>query len=169
MESYSFYADRPLEQYNKGDTAFIVSVILLWGLGIFTLYACSSGYAFRAFRDPLYFTKRQLVSSAAGFILFAVFSAVNMRLIRKMLPVIVIGTIVLCLLTFVPGIGVERNGASRWIRLPFFSTFQPSEAVKFAVVFFLANLFDNRLKLPMKVSGRFFLQQTVLLLLWLLF
>jgi cell division protein FtsW len=145
MDSYNFYADRPREQYNRSDTAFIVSVILLLGLGIFTLYVCSADYAMRLFKDPSYFVKRQLVSAAAGIILYAVFCSLDMRIIRKMLPAMVTGTLVLCFLTFIPVIGIERNGASRWIRLPFSFTFQPSEAVKFVVVLFLANLFDKQI------------------------
>jgi len=60
-----------------------------------------------------------------------------------MLPFFVIGTLILCLLTLAPGIGVEKKGASRWIKVPFVGTLQPSELAKFAVILFLANLFDK--------------------------
>jgi len=46
----------------------------------------------------------------------------------------------LCFLTKCPGIGIARNGASRWIRFPF-STFQPAELAKFALILFFANYF----------------------------
>ena len=67
-----------------------------------------------------------------------------MKTIRRTLPVFVMGVLFLCLLAFVPGIGIEKKGAVRWIRLPFISSFQPSEFVKFAVVLYLANLFDKQ-------------------------
>jgi cell division protein FtsW len=44
----------------------------------------------------------------------------------------------LLLLVFVPGVGVEMGGSSRWIRLPFGFFVQPSELVKFALIIFIA-------------------------------
>ena len=70
-----------------------------------------------------------------------------MKLIRKLVSIIVISAFVLCLLTFIPGISVEKNGAARWIRLPFSFSFQPSELVKFGLVLFLANYFDKQERL----------------------
>ena len=71
----------------------------------------------------------------------------NMKFIRKCLPFIVTGVFILCVLTFIPGISIEKNGARRWIRLPFNFSLQSSEFVKFAVVLFIANLFDKQLKI----------------------
>ncbi len=126
------------------DTGFVVSVILLLGLGLVTLYASSVSYATRAFDDSFYFVKRQLISAGIGLFLLFIFSLIDLDFVRKMLPVIFIGTIVLCILTFLPFIGVERNGARRWIKLPLLGTFQPSEIAKFSVVLFLANFFDKK-------------------------
>jgi cell division protein FtsW len=52
-------------------------------------------------------------------------------------------SIVLCLLVFVPGIGVTKNGANRWIKL-FGWTYQPSELVKFTLPLYLAHIFDKK-------------------------
>jgi cell division protein FtsW len=59
-----------------------------------------------------------------------------------MLP-LVLGTGLLCLLTFVPGIGVTRNGAARWIRIGS-QTYQPSELVKVVLPLYLAHLFGKK-------------------------
>ena len=138
--NFTFFTERPADSYRKADTSLIVMTLLLWGLGMVTLYICSSGFGQRAFGDPLHFVVRQLLSSLIGFLALFFFASLKLEVIRKLLPVITFGAILLCLLTFVPGIGVERNGARRWIRLPFFSTFQPSEAIKFALVLFLRKL-----------------------------
>lgn len=50
-------------------------------------------------------------------------------------------SVVLVGLTLVPGIGVERNHARRWINLGFGIAFQPSELVKLAMVLWLAERF----------------------------
>ena len=147
MNQFTFYANKPSQNYNKVDIWLLASILLLWGLGIFTLYVCSQNFAIRAFGDALYFVKRQLLCSAVGFVLFAGFLITDMKYIRKMVSVIVIVSLVLCFLTFIPGISIIKNGARRWIKLPGNFTFQPSELVKFAIVVFLANYFDKQDKL----------------------
>lgn len=129
---------------NTSDMYFIATMLLLLGLGLVTLFTCSASYANRIFDDSFYFIKRQLISCFIGFIVLFILSYIDMQFVRKMLPLIVIGTFFLCLLTYLPGIGVERNGARRWIRLPFISNFQPSELVKIVIVLYLANLFDKK-------------------------
>ena len=144
MSSYKFFADRSIEKYRKSDVGFLICVILLWGLGLFSLYFVSQSAATRLFDDSLYFVKRQFICSLIGFVGFTFFAALKISAIRKLLPVIVIGTAILCLLTFIPGISLEKNGARRWIKMPFSFTLQPSELVKFALILFLANLFDKQ-------------------------
>lgn len=143
MSAINIYAEKPVQR-NSADASLIVAIIMLLGLGLVTLYAASSSYALRVFGDSLYFIKRQLISCIAGMIGLLIFSYINLDFLRKMLPLFVIGSFFLCLLTFLPGIGVERNGARRWIRIPFLSTFQPSELAKIAVILFLANLFEKK-------------------------
>lgn len=126
------------------DTGFVVSVILLLCLGLITLYASSVSYATRAFDDSFYFVKRQLISAGIGLFCLFIFSIIDLDFVRKVLPIIFIGTLVLCAMTFLPFIGVERNGARRWIKLPLLGTFQPSEVAKFSIILFLANFFDKK-------------------------
>ncbi|WP_147645086.1 FtsW/RodA/SpoVE family cell cycle protein [Treponema pectinovorum] len=148
MHSFNFFAERQISSYKKSDSALIVLVLLFWGIGIVSLYFCSTNYAEKFFGNPFYFVQRQLVSSAIGFVFMTFLACIDVEKFRKLLPIIVLGSIVLCIFTFVPGIGIERNGARRWIKLPYFSTFQPSEAIKFAMVLYLANLFDKQEKIP---------------------
>ncbi|MBQ9239299.1 MAG: cell division protein FtsW [Treponema sp.] len=144
MDSYQFAAERPLERYRKSDAGVLACIIMLCGLGIFTLIISSQHYALRVFNDQFYFVKRQLVMLGIGTAMMIFFAALPIKTIRRLLPFIVIGTLVLCILTFIPPLAVERNGARRWIRMPFGFTLQPSELAKFAVVLFLANLFDKQ-------------------------
>lgn len=148
MHNFNFFAEKPDSIYRKSDSLFIVLVMLLWGIGMVTLQFCSANYGQRFFGNSFHFVQRQLISSLVGFVLLIFFAVADVEKLRKILPVIVLGSIVLSLLTFIPGIGVERNGARRWIKIPYFSTFQPSEALKFSMVLFLANLFDKQSKLP---------------------
>ena len=151
MNQYDFYAHKPSEKYHKSDIWFLISVLLLWGLGMFTIFVCSQGYAARFFNnDSFYFVKRQLVCSVAGIILFMAFLLLDMETIKKLVIYMVLVTLLLCLLTFIKPLSIEKNGARRWIRLPLNFTFQPSELVKFVLVLYLASYFD---KLNEDVTG----------------
>lgn len=141
--NFNISAEKPLESYKKSDLSIVLLTLLLWGIGIFTLYVCSDNFGTRTFGDPLYFVKRQLISSCAGLLAFIFFAVINLEALKKILPAMVICSIVLCWMVFLPGIGVEKNGARRWLNFGF-TTFQPSEMVKFTVVLYLANYFEKQ-------------------------
>lgn len=142
MGGYTFYPDKPLSQYKKSDTGLIVSIILMWGIGMGALYVCSSAYCGKVFGNEFMLVKRQLLASAVGFAGLLFFAFAPLSKIRKILPLIMLVCIALLLATFVPAFNEERNGAKRWVKLPFFR-FQPSELAKFAVILYLANFFDK--------------------------
>ncbi len=144
MPQFVFRADKPSQNYHKVDMGMFASILLLWGLGIFTLFVASQNYAERAFGDSLLFVKRQLICSCVGFVFMFVVLFTNLKTIKKILSIMVFVTLILCALTFIPGIGIEKNGAKRWIAMPFNFTFQPSELVKFTLVLFLANYFEKQ-------------------------
>ncbi len=144
--TFNISADKPLQKYRQSDISIVLLTMLLWGIGIFTLYVCSYSFAFRFYGDSLYFMKRQLLSSALGFAAFAFFAVVKLDFIKRILPFAVIASIVLCWAVFLPKIGIERNGARRWLNFGIM-TFQPSEMVKFIMVFFLANYFEKQSKI----------------------
>jgi cell division protein FtsW len=132
--------NRPL---TRDDHILAASVLLLTGLGLVTLYSSSYAFAERFFDDGLYFFSRQLILGAAGLLLFFIASRVRLERVRGMIRPFLFGAAILCALTFVPGIGVTRNGASRWIRLGSW-TYQPSELVKLVLPLYLAHIFDKK-------------------------
>ncbi len=150
MAEYSFFAERSVSSYRKSDIFFVVTVILLLGLGIFTQYFCTQSSAQRMFGNSFYFVKRQILFAAFGVAGFFVFASLRMSAVRKIIPVLFFVTLILCVLTFIPALSVERNGARRWFKIPFLPfafTLQSSELVKFTLVVFLANLFDKQLSI----------------------
>jgi len=149
---YHFDAERPAGRASHSYAGthnqravhmFYFCVILLLGTGLVTLYSASYSFALRFFRDGNYFISRQLVFAAAGVILFLIFSRVNLEEMRKFIFPLVCVSAVLCVMTLIPGIGVERYGASRWIEAGSIS-YQPSEMVKFVLPLYLAHLLDKK-------------------------
>lgn len=127
----------------RSDVHFLVCVMLLLGLGSFTQYFCTQDYAERLFGDAFYFIKRQGVCLLIGISFFLFFSLFKLSFLRKALPFIFLFTLILSILTFIPSLSVEKNGARRWIKMPLGFTLQSSEVVKFTIILFLANLFDK--------------------------
>jgi cell division protein FtsW len=143
MKRKTIFAEKSYSSQSV-DTGFVISVILLLGLGLITLYASSASYGVKAFNDSLYFLKRQLLFAGIGVFFLIIFSLINLDFVRKLLPIIFFGTLILCALTILPFIGVEKNGARRWLKFPLLGAFQPSEFAKIAVVLFLANFFAKK-------------------------
>ncbi len=132
------------EDNRSNNGLFLISVFLLWGLGIFTLLISTPDTAERLFKNhgKYYFVFRQLKSSIVGLFVFFVCSIIPLKVIRKLLGPCVLVVLVLCVLPVI-GLGSESHGANRWIYIPHVGNFQPSEFAKPAVVLFLANLIDK--------------------------
>ena len=97
----------------------IVPVLFLLGLGVLMVYDASSASAARDFGDKFYFLKEQLKWVILGFMGMALISTINYKILYKLSPIIIIGSIISLILVFLPGIGVKAYGASRWINLGF--------------------------------------------------
>ena len=142
MKFNHFVVERPVNS-KKTDTGLVISIILLLGFGLVTLYFTSSDYGLRVHSGATHFLKQQMFSVVLGLICMMVMSCINLDMVRKFTLMILLVTIVLNLLPFLPVIGFEKNGGKRWIKI-FSHTFQPSEVAKVVLVFFLANLFDKK-------------------------
>jgi len=145
---------------------FYFCVFLFLGIGIVTLYSASYSFAQRFYASGIYFVKRQLGFAAIGIAMFFICSFIKLDFLRKFSFIAAFITAVLCSLTLLPSVGVERYGATRWIEIGSF-TYQPSELVKFVLPFYLAHLLDKKrenldkffsgILAPIIVTGIFFL------------
>ena len=83
--------------------------------------------------------QRQLMWVALGMVTMFVAYRIDYRRWRPLAVPALIGTIFLLVLVKLPGVGLSANGAERWLGFgPL--TMQPSEFVKIALVFFVADL-----------------------------
>jgi cell division protein FtsW len=135
----------PAGQKYSYDHLLIAGIFVLTGVGLVTLYSSSYAFAelFTEDHNPYHFISRQIVSSIVGIFLFFLASCVSVKIIRKLVPLLVISSLILCIFPFIPGIGVTKNGASRWIALGDY-TYQPSELVKLTLPLYLAHIFDKK-------------------------
>jgi rod shape determining protein RodA len=91
--------------------------------------------------DPDYYVSRQILYVAVGAVLFAVVTAVNPDVYRRLRTPVYAIAIVLLLSVYV--LGEEVRGSKRWIEFGFFN-FQPSELGKIALIVFLAGFVADR-------------------------
>ena len=121
----------------KINLILVILVVLLTSFGLLMIHDASSFVAFRDFSDKYHYIKEQAFWSIIGFSMLYFFSRFNYkRLYGLALPLILV-SIVLLILVFIPGIGVYLLGARRWINLGF-TVIQPSEFVKLSLAIYLA-------------------------------
>jgi cell division protein FtsW len=143
MAKRGFFA----EQIERNSARFdplllgLLTVLVILGLGM--LWSASWFRAEQLYGDPTRFVMRQAMWTMVGVAVLVVTAVFPLDIIRKNLPLIVLVTTIVSLLTFVPGVSARYMGARRWIIL-FNVSFQPSELVKVTMVLYLAHIFARR-------------------------
>ncbi len=120
-------------------TLFSILTIMIT-FGLVMVFSASAPSAFYQHGDQFHFIKRQFIWTVVGFGAMLFFASINYRVIKKWAGVFC--AVALVLMFLVPLIGIELNGAKRWLGIgPL--TFQPSEIAKFALVFYFAKRMDE--------------------------
>ena len=117
----------------------IIAVALLCGLGLVML--ASTGVWVRGLEEPYHFVIKQSMMVVIGVGVAFFMAKMPMDWIRKCLPFAYVAICVALALCFVPAVGIEHYGSKRWISIPVFGQFQPSEVAKIIVVIALASWF----------------------------
>jgi cell division protein FtsW len=112
-------------------TTLVFCVAALLALGIVMLYSASMMQA------GARYLLMQLVWSGLGIAACVVAACSDYRLLKKCWWMLLLLSVVLLALVWVPGIGVKINGARRWLDFGGFRM-QPSELAKIAVIVFIA-------------------------------
>jgi cell division protein FtsW len=93
--------------------------------------------------DGFHFFKAQLMHIATGLMLGALLSQFSLYGLRRLVLPLAALSSALLIAVWIPGLGLVRGGARRWVRLgPILA--EPSELLKFALVFLLADFLARR-------------------------
>ncbi len=129
-------AQNMLAKQSTVDTSFLVLVLLILTCGLVMMCSASYAYAYYYFDDSFHFITRQLFFAVVGVVGMFVISFVDYHILHRFVaPLMGVTLVLLVLVLFMP----EINYVHRWINLGF-TTFQPSEIAKFAVVVTFAHL-----------------------------
>lgn len=114
-------------------------------LGLFFIFEASSAESYRLVGHQYFFLRQQAVSLGIGLGALFVGWWLPSSVWKKMAPWLFLGGVVLLIAVLIPGIGVELNGAKRWLSLQG-RLFQPVEFFKLALVLFSAVWMTKRPK-----------------------
>ena len=120
-----------------GDPWLVLAVAALLGLSVVMVFNVSYFYGQEHFGDSLLFFRKHLLSVGLGTLVAAVASRLPSDAYRRAAYPLLVVVLVALVLVLVPGIGLARGGARRWLHLGPLSL-QPSELAKFAIVLYLA-------------------------------
>lgn len=125
------------------DRALIIVVTFLVIIGFLAIFSATAPKCMREGANLVSFLLKQVIFAGAGFVAMAFFANFDYHKLEKYnikFLWIVIG--LLCVVKFTP-LGLEINGARRWINLGFMQL-QPSEFAKPLFCMLLASCFKNK-------------------------
>ena len=150
------------------DLPFLMLAMMLLGIGLIMLLSASFpsaqadpdvGY------DALYYFKRQAGFAGLGVFAMLWMSKINYHRFEGPAKWILRISFVLLVLVLIPGVGITRNHATRWLGIPGVQAgqFQPSEVAKLGIIIYFAQSISSKRE-KMKTWREGFLPHIVILL-----
>ena len=117
---------------------------LLLMFGIIILASVSAAFSYKKFDDTAYLLKHQLIwGLLPGLIIGFILYRINLASIKKWAPLAFLLNLVFLIMVFLPFVGSQLEGASRWVNMGPIS-FQPSEFLKLTFILYLAVWLSSR-------------------------
>ncbi len=128
------------------DVPFLIIVLILLTIGLVMLFSASYTYAYYNKGQSMFFFKRQLIFAIIGLVAMFFVSKIRYEYFKALatilLPISYLLLIVVLIVPPPPG----YEDFHRWITVPGFGTFQPSEVAKLGLILFLAWNIDKNYK-----------------------
>lgn len=134
----------------SSDFTLLLTVLALVVIGIIMVFSSSHYYALSKMNDSYHFLKRELMWAGLG--LLGMFFAMNFDYwkYKKIAPYAYMLSIILLILVLTP-LGIEFNGAQRWLGVGGF-TIMPGEVAKICGIIFAATYLSRK---PEKIKDFF--------------
>jgi cell division protein FtsW len=134
--------------------AWVTLALLAWGLVM--VYSASIAMPdnprfARAGYSPAFFLTRHIASIVVAFVAALLAFQVPMRTWERGAPWLFVASLLLLVAVLIPHIGINVNGARRWLPMGFMR-FQPSELAKLAMILYAASYMVRK----MEIKERFF-------------
>ena len=146
-----------LSRSHRPDYQIVLFMGLLMLIGLVVIYAIGPqranilNNAYGSNYSQSYFFIKQAVSLFVSLAAFAVMSVISLKFLTKNAAKLIIIALILCSILAIAGflnldIAQKSLGATRWFDLGILGSFQPSEALKFAVLIYISMFLGNKLK-----------------------
>lgn len=154
---------------NKVDYILVITVLVLLAIGVVMVLSASAPSSLSKNKSSYTYFLNQLKFAIVGIIIMYIVSKIDYRFYKKYYWIVYIFSVAILLLVLIPKVGVEVNGARRWIKIPLIGQFQPSEITKIGLIIFYAGyLTDHKSELKDFWKGfvkpMFFLAVPILIL-----
>ena len=126
------------------DIPFLLLALLLTGIGLMMLFSASFPSAYYETGSAAYYFKRQAIFAALGVVAMLVMARFNYQGLRPLAKLLLVFSIFLLLLVIIPGVGITKNNATRWLGIDGVFTFQPSEIAKVAIIVYFADSISKK-------------------------
>ena len=130
----------------KPDFFLLIIFFIFLFLGILVLASVSAPISQKKFGDSFYYFRHQIIFGVIpGLILCLIFYKIDLNSLKKYSPALLIISLILTAMVFIPNIGLTIKGGTRWIKVGSLS-FQPSEFLKIFFIIYLAAWLESQSK-----------------------
>lgn len=126
------------------DRKLLAITLMLIVLGLAVLSSAGIVDGQKKFGSSYYYLTHQLLYGILpGLVLMFIFSIIDYRFWKRISLLILVGSLSMMIMIFMPNFGHGLKGATRWINLGVLS-FQPAEILKLSLIIYLAAWFGSR-------------------------
>jgi cell division protein FtsW len=130
---------------NSIDYGFFLIAILILTIGMFVIASAGGPSGYAEFGDTYYFLKHQIIFGLLpGIAAMVFFSRLPYQWWRRWAWELLLISVVLLVLVFIPGISSEFGTSHSWISFGGIFSIQPSEIAKLTFLFYLAAWMERR-------------------------
>jgi cell division protein FtsW len=129
---------RTANTFAELDWSLVTLIMLILSFGLVMLTSASISVADNSLGKPFYYLIQQLIAVFAGLVLAGFMLKTPTELWEKLAPLLFLVAVLLLLSIFIPGVGREVNGSTRWIGLGSINI-QVSEPARLMVLMYISS------------------------------
>jgi len=120
------------------DQTLILGVVILCSIGLVMVSSATLDYSYEKTGSSFHFIARHLIYMIIGLVSASILSRIKLDFFNDYSKYFLIMSFVLSLIVFLPGLGREINGATRWLNLGFI-TLQVTEISRLFILIWICS------------------------------